>query len=79
MAHTQIDEETATIVALELTKAQKQEAREYKLAWRDLMDRERYTEANDLTGKYFFRGVLTARQALADVEAVKIALELNGS
>lgn len=60
-----------------LAKAATLERAEYKLQWRDLMNRGKYTEARELTGKMFMRGTLTAAEGLADVEAVKIALELN--
>lgn len=60
-----------------LEKCRTADRAEYKLAWRDLMNRGRYSDARELTGKYFQRGILTAQEALADIEAVKIALELN--
>lgn len=68
---------TAKEIDATLDRVRRAERTEYKLQWRDRMDRGLYAEARELTGRHFMRGTLTKDEALADVEAVKIALELN--
>jgi len=68
---------TAKQIDATLDRARQLERTEYRLTWRDRMNRGLYTEARELTGKHFMRGTLSKDEALADVEAVKIALELN--
>lgn len=60
-----------------LARARTLERAEYRLQWRDRMNRGMFSEAGELTGKAFHRGTISAIEGLADIEAVKIALELN--